>query len=65
MITANRCQIREAAEPGLDSRLRYHVANVQHLPACGTPVRPWHGRDMQAVDTGPGEVTCARRGCAE
>jgi hypothetical protein len=55
-----RCQIRSVREPATDSGLQYHAANAWQLPACGTPVLPWHGQEMQAVAVGPGEVTCQR-----
>jgi hypothetical protein len=63
MIAEQRCQIREATNPHVDSGLRQHIAKDDGLPMCGQPVNPWHGKEMQPVSTGRGEITCGRFGC--
>jgi hypothetical protein len=60
VTTGQRVQIRSADAPDQDSGLVWHSANALDLPACGTRVRDWHGKQMLAVLVGIGEITCQR-----
>lgn len=59
-----RVQIREEDDQLTESALVQHAANDHGLPACGQVIRPWCGKTMVAVATGPGEVSCLRPGCS-